>query len=346
MGITPKKKRKNDVRSLNPNHSHKLSPNSNRYLSYNHSHNHSQNSSHLKNTFHHRHHFNTHSSKKPFYPPKKLWPNISPLKSNFNPIETIICVSFSLTLPSLTSLSPSVLLVSFSIQTAQNPFGFIKNPLQSLVRLNRGPTKPPRTITVLCGVWGIPCRISLKSLMNLDFIGLNKVANPYLFRGAPGVTTFVLPTGSRTKAVRNFLEKASRAEIMMAELEHPSLKNMLSFCSERVPIYVHPLFYWSLILQYHLDVVGVSRNGRVTTVLGTGSLRHANMPTTSGQYLTVSNVGLKLPNLAFFQCERTERSKKMRALAWWPLKPLNECCCSARGLLSLCWGLSGAEGRL
>ena len=103
--------------------------------------------------------------------------------------------------------------------------------------------------------------------MNLDFIGKKKVANPYLFRGTPMVTTFLRSAGIRTKAVWKFLEKA--------ELEPPTLKKMLSFCSGRGSIYVHPCFYRSLKLRDPIDVGGVSRDGRVTTELGTGSLRHA-----------------------------------------------------------------------
>ena len=60
------------------------------------------------------------------------------------------------------------------------------------------------------------------------------------------------------KAVWNFLEKATRADIRLAELEHPYLKKILSFCFGRIPIYVHPSFYRSLKLQYPLDVRGVS----------------------------------------------------------------------------------------
>ena len=45
-------------------------------------------------------------------------------------------------------------------------------------------------------------------------------------------------------------EEASRADIRLAELEQPELKKMLSFCSGRVPIYVHPCFYRSLKLKY------------------------------------------------------------------------------------------------
>ena len=87
-------------------------------------------------------------------------------------------------------------------------------------------------------------RRALKLLLNLDSVG-KKVANPYLF---------VRSAGNRTKAVWNFLKKARQADIRLAELEHPSLKKMLSFCSGRVPIYIHPCFYRSLKLPYSIDV--------------------------------------------------------------------------------------------
>ena len=73
--------------------------------------------------------------------------------------------------------------------------------------------------------------------------GKKNVANLYLFRGAPLVTTFFHSVGSRTKAVGNFLEKISRADIRLEELKHSSLKKILLFCSGRVPIYVHSCFY-------------------------------------------------------------------------------------------------------
>ena len=58
-------------------------------------------------------------------------------------------------------------------------------------------------------------------------------------------------------------------------MERPSLNILSSKCTDRVPIYVHPYFYRSLKLRYPLDVGGISWDGRVTTELGTGSLRHA-----------------------------------------------------------------------
>ena len=94
------------------------------------------------------------------------------------------------------------------------------------------------------------------------------IYNPYLFRRALMVTTSVSLTRSRTKGVWRLIEKASRADIKMAELEHPYLRKIMSLCSDRVSIYVNPCFYRSQKLRYPLVVDGESRDGRVT-------LRHA-----------------------------------------------------------------------
>ena len=69
--------------------------------------------------------------------------------------------------------------------------------------------------------------------------------------------------------MRSLIEKASRADISLVEMEHPSLKNALTFCSGRAPIYAH-----KFKVEVLLDVGDLSRDGRVTTELGTGSLRH------------------------------------------------------------------------
>ncbi len=72
------------------------------------------------------------------------------------------------------------------------------------------------------------------------------------------VTTFVRSGGNRTRGLWRFIEEASRADIGQAELKN---EKMLSFCSGRVPIYVHPCFYRALKLKYSLDVGGISRDG-------------------------------------------------------------------------------------
>ena len=45
-----------------------------------------------------------------------------------------------------------------------------------------------------------------------------------------------------------------------------------AYCSGRVPILVHPSLYRSLKLRFPIDVGGITRDNRVTTELGTGSL--------------------------------------------------------------------------
>ena len=77
---------------------------------------------------------------------------------------------------------------------------------------------------------------------------------------------------------------------------------MLSFCSDRVPIYVHPCFYSALKLKYPLDVGGISWDGRVTIELGTGSLRQADgiltLEARSRQWVRlVGLMALNLPTL-------------------------------------------------
>ena len=117
----------------------------------------------------------------------------------------------------------------------------------------------------------------LKSLLDLEKVKKKKFSNPFNFTGAPMVTTFIHSAGSQTQDVCKFLEKASQnnAGVRLAELKHPSLKKLLTYCTGKVPIYVHPSFYRALKVQYPMDVGGVSRDGRVTTELSTGSLRQA-----------------------------------------------------------------------
>ena len=84
------------------------------------------------------------------------------------------------------------------------------------------------------------------------------------------VTTFVRSAGNRTKELWQFIEEASRAD-----MRHDSLNDISAKCTGRVPIYVHPTFYRSLKLRFPFDVGGISRSGRVTPELCTGSLRQA-----------------------------------------------------------------------
>ena len=114
---------------------------------------------------------------------------------------------------------------------------------------------------------------TLKPLPSLKTIDGKDITNPYLFKNAAMVTTFVRSAGPRTKELWHFLEGASRADVMLADLRHQSLKKLLPFCLDRVPILVHPSFYRSLKLRYPVDVGGITRDDRVSTELGTGSLR-------------------------------------------------------------------------
>ena len=52
-------------------------------------------------------------------------------------------------------------------------------------------------------------------------------------------------------------------------------------------IYAHPSFYRALKVQFPMDVRGVSRDGRVTTELGTSSLRQAVCILTPEDFWTV-----------------------------------------------------------
>ena len=76
------------------------------------------------------------------------------------------------------------------------------------------------------------------------------ITNPYLFKDAPMLTTFVRSAGNRTKELWHFIDEASRTDVMLADVKNTMLKKMLPFCSGRVPILVHPSFYRSLKLRY------------------------------------------------------------------------------------------------
>ena len=128
-------------------------------------------------------------------------------------------------------------------------------------------------------------KTTLKPLSTLKMIDNHKnVSNPYLFRGAPIVTTIVRSISSRTNSLKKPVER--RAELntpriaelntpRIAELNTPRSKKNYLFLFGLGPIYVHPSFHMALKLKYLLDVGGISRDGRVTTELSTGSLRHA-----------------------------------------------------------------------
>ena len=116
---------------------------------------------------------------------------------------------------------------------------------------------------------------ALKPLLALKTIDKADITNPYNFKNAPMLTTFVRAAGNRTKELWLFIEEASRADVMLADTTNAMLRKMLPYCAGRVPILVHPFFYRSLKLRYPMDVGGITRDDRVSTELGTGSLRQA-----------------------------------------------------------------------
>ena len=120
---------------------------------------------------------------------------------------------------------------------------------------------------------------TLKPLRSLKKIDEKDITNPYLFKDAPMLTTFVRSAGNRTKELWHFIDEASQTDVILADFKNTMLKKMLKkmlpFCAGRVPILVHPSFYRSLKLGYPMDVGGITRDDRVSTELGTGSLRQA-----------------------------------------------------------------------
>ena len=116
---------------------------------------------------------------------------------------------------------------------------------------------------------------ALKPLLSLKKIDNADITNPYNFKNAPMLTTFVRSAGNRAKELWLFIEEASRADVMLADTTNTMLRKMLPDCAGRVAILVHPSFYRSLKLRYPMDVGGITRDDRVSTELGTGSLRQA-----------------------------------------------------------------------
>ena len=120
-------------------------------------------------------------------------------------------------------------------------------------------------------------RKALKPLLSLEKINDLNITNPSNFRSAAMVTTFVRSAGDRTKGVWKFLSTVCQTDtgMKLAELEHSSLKKCITFCAGRVPILVHPSLYRSQKLRFPIDFGGITRDNRVSTELGTGSLRQA-----------------------------------------------------------------------
>ena len=188
-----------------------------------------------------------------------------------------------------TSSLPSLSLSSFSSQELFPASPKTRNDPPARTKPNRQEEKNKdlkieqiRKAAALCSVeleavGDFQLRKALKPLLSLAKVKNLNVANPVNFRSAAMVTTFVRSAGDHTRGVWKFLNTACQTDtgMKLAELEQSSLKKYLPYCAGRVPIFVHPSFYRSLKVRFPLDVRGITRDGRVTTDLGTGSLRQA-----------------------------------------------------------------------
>ena len=195
-------------------------------------------------------------------------PKEIPLPPSLSPIKTPKMLTRS---HSATRLSPSPQTPSTSTATVQKP------------RARSASTEARRAINAYYFCENIlenphldhVLKQSLKQLRSLKKIDEKVITNPYHFKDVPKLTTFICLAGNRTKELWNFIDEASRADVMLVDTKNPMLKKMLPFCSGRVSILVHLSFYRSLKLRYPVDVGGITRDDRVSTVLGTGSLCQA-----------------------------------------------------------------------
>ena len=175
------------------------------------------------------------------------------------------------------SLSPITTPKMFSRSRSVNRIGQSPSPTQRRTHSATNEVRKPLIEITLCSepdpskITDHQLKTILKPLFSFKSINEKSISNPYLFRDAAKVTTFVRAAGTRTRELWRFIQKASCADLRLAELEHSSLKKMLPFCSGRVPILVHPSFCRSLKLRYPMDVGGITRDDRVGTELGTGS---------------------------------------------------------------------------
>ena len=79
---------------------------------------------------------------------------------------------------------------------------------------------------------------SLEPLLSLKKIDNHNITNPYTFKNAPMLTKFVRLAGNQTKELWQFIEEASRADVMLADTRNNMLEKMLPYCAGRVPILV------------------------------------------------------------------------------------------------------------
>ena len=130
------------------------------------------------------------------------------------------------------------------------------------------------------------------------------------------MTAFIRSVGNGTHGVWKFLDKAYRidAGVRLAELQHSSFNKVLTKCAGRTPIYVHPSFYRSLKVQFPLEVGGLSRSGRVTTKLGTGSLRQTIGILTPEDFRLVVDTELVSRSVWSLLARSTARESPLRRL--------------------------------
>ena len=76
---------------------------------------------------------------------------------------------------------------------------------------------------------------SFKKINNKD------VTNPYIFKDAPMLTTFVRSAGNRTKELWNFIDEASRADVMLANTKNAMLKKNAFFLFGQGPDFSSPI---------------------------------------------------------------------------------------------------------
>ena len=80
---------------------------------------------------------------------------------------------------------------------------------------------------------------TLKPLVSLKKIDGKDITNPYLFKNAAMVTTFVRSAGPRTKELWHFLEGASRADV--GGFAPPKFEKIASFLFGQGPDFSSPV---------------------------------------------------------------------------------------------------------
>ena len=114
----------------------------------------------------------------------------------------------------------------------------------------------------------------LKVLQNYKMVqpGELNVEDPTNFPRAKKLLTVVRAGDQTSQQVWEMLKEANSAFDISAPLavwNDPHLKKLVSFCSGRVPVYMHPSLYRAIKLTFPRHVGGVSHDATINTVLGT-----------------------------------------------------------------------------